>query len=62
MWLSVVLLFRKMFVCLFVSYCMMLYVVCVFACVKTVCFVVIHSLMLSGCDCMYVRVCARVCC
>ena len=40
---------------------MMLYGVCVFVCVKTVCSVVIHGLMLYGCDYMYVRVCARVC-
>ena len=61
-WLHVVLLFRTMFVCLFVSYCLMLYVVCVLVRVNTVCFVVIHGLILYGCDCLYVRVCARVCC
>ena len=31
-WLRVVLLFRTMFVCLFVGYCMVLYVVCVIVC------------------------------
>ena len=61
-WLSVVLLFRNMFLCLFVSYVMVSYVVYVFVCVKTVCSVVIHGLMLYGCDCLYVRVCVRACC
>ena len=41
---------------------MMLYVGCVLVRVNTVCFVVIHGLMLYGCDCLSVRVCARVCC
>ena len=60
-WLSVVLLFRNRFVCLFVSYCMMLYAVRVLEC-KNCVFRCDSMLMLYGCDCLCVRVCVRVCC
>ena len=59
-WLGVALLFTNM--CVIVCELLNDVVWCVFVCVKTVCFVVIPGLMLYGCDCMCVRVCARVCC